>query len=116
MLLSLSLCWLGTGAWLFADPRSGQRLRPLQPLWLLRPLLQPSPRRSLGLRALGLALLLPAAAPLVRQEGLALGSVTLLLILMTTLSLAVLLFPLRPRWYAASLALAAALGVGAALA
>ncbi|MEY4547684.1 MAG: hypothetical protein RL685_3879 [Pseudomonadota bacterium] len=106
MLLSLSLCWLGTGAWLLADTRRLQRLWPLEP----------SSQRSSSLRALGLALLLLAAAPLVRREGLALGSVALLLVLMTTLSLAVLLFPLRPRWYAVTLALAAVLSVGATLA
>lgn len=110
MLLSLSLCWLGTGAWLFADPRRVQRV------WPPPAIFQPSPRRSLLLRALGLALLILAATPLVRQQGLALGGVALLLVLMTTLSIAVLLFPLRPRWYAASLALAVALGVGATLA
>lgn len=104
MLLSLCLCWLGSGAWLLADPRRLQRLRPLRPL-------PSSALSSLGLRVLGFALLLLAAAPLIRREGVALGSVALLLVLMTTLSLAVLLFPLRPRWYALSLALAAALGV-----
>ena len=71
MLLSLSLCWLGTGAWLLADTRRLQRLWPLEP----------SSQRSSSLRALGLALLLLAAAPLVRREGLALGSVALAVLL-----------------------------------
>jgi hypothetical protein len=99
MTLSFSLCWLATGLWVLADPRRAQRAG--------------LPVHGLGvaglagrlLRGLACALLACAALPLLRREGVALGSVALLLVLTAVLSLAVLAFPLRPRWYLASLAL-----------
>jgi hypothetical protein len=92
--LTSSLCWLGTGLWLLADQKRLRRV------WALS--LQPWQARLL--RWLAAALVLVSALPLVSAQGAALASVAALLALMAALSVAVLLFPLRPRWYAASVA------------
>jgi uncharacterized protein DUF3325 len=102
MALSFSLCWLATGLWVLADTRRAQRVG-----------MKIDGPRSRLLRGLGCALLVGALLPLLQREGVALGGVTLLLVLMAVLSLAVLLFPLRPRWYLASLALTGAVAVSA---
>ena len=100
MTLSFSLCWLATGLWVLADARRAQRAG-----------LQVDGLRARLLRGLGCALLAGAVLPLLRSEGAALGSVALLVELMAALSLAVLVFPLRPRWYVASLALSSLVAV-----
>jgi hypothetical protein len=98
VILALSLSWLGTGLWVLADAARVQRVAPLRLTtthgWLLR--------------GLGTAVLLFCLVPLSRETGGALGVVAWLLALTTALSVAVLTFPLRPRWYAASIGLAAA--------
>lgn len=106
MTLSFSLCWLATGLWVLADARRAQRVG----LFLDRAPV--GGLRSRLLRGVACALLAGAALPLLRQ-GAALGSVALLLVLMAVLSLAVLVFPLRPRWYLASLALSGLVAVSA---
>ena len=100
MALSFSLCWLATGLWVLADARRGQRVG-----------LCVDGRRSRLARGLACVLLASAALPLLRREGVALGSVALLVLLMAVLSVAVLVFPLRPRWYLASLALSSLVAV-----
>jgi hypothetical protein len=65
------------------------------------------------LRGLACALLAGAALPLLQREGAALGSVAWVLVLTAVLSLAVLAFSLRPRWYLASLALSSLVALGA---
>jgi hypothetical protein len=102
MTLSFSLCWLATGLWVLADARRAQRAG-----------VSVGGSRSRLLRGLACALLASAALPLLQQEGAALGSVALLLVLAAVLSLAVLAFPLRPRWYLASLALSGLVAVSA---
>lgn len=97
-MLALSSSWLGVGLWVLADAARAQRVAPLR--------LTPAQRWLL--RGLGTAALLGCLGSLSRQEGGALGTVAWLLVLATALSIAVLLFALRPRWYAASVALAAA--------
>jgi hypothetical protein len=101
MTLSFSLCWLAIGLWVLAEPRRARRAG-----------LSVDGRRARLLRCLAGALLAGAALPLL-QQGAALGSVALLLLLTAVLSLAVLAFPLRPRWYLASLALASLVAVSA---
>ena len=105
MILALSSSWLGVGLWLLADPRRAQRVAPLRLTaahrWLLR--------------GLGTAALLCCLVSLSRQEGGALGVVAWLLAVATALSVAVLTFPLRPRWYAASIGLAAATALALAV-
>jgi hypothetical protein len=96
MVLALSLCWLGTGLCVLADAERARRV------WR-RPWSEGA--RTWLQRWLGAALVLASALPLVQREGGALGVVALLVTLMAVLSGAVLLFPLRPRWYAASVAL-----------
>ena len=105
MALSFSLCWLATGLWVLADARRAQRVG----LWVDE-LCVDGPR-SRFMRGLACALLAGAALPLLRREGVALGSVALLVLLMAVLSVAVLVFPLRPRWYLASLALSSLVAV-----
>lgn len=102
MTLCFSLCWLATGLWLLADPRRAQRAG-----------LEVDERRSRLSRCLACPLLAGAALPLLQREGAALGSVVLLVVLMAVLSLAVLAFPLRPRWYLASLALSSLVALSA---
>jgi hypothetical protein len=96
--LAAALCWLGAGLWLLAD---GARLRRLAAVPLTR-------AGALGLRLSGGGLVLGAGVALERELGAALATVALLVLTMAALSLAVLLFPLRPRWYAASLPMALA--------
>jgi hypothetical protein len=98
--LALSLCWFGTGLWLLAD---AERLKRLGWQRLVALLLRA--RWGRGVRCGAGALLLAAALPLVQLDGGALGGVALLLALMAVLSVAVLSFPVRPRLYAASVAL-----------
>jgi cbb3-type cytochrome oxidase subunit 3 len=107
MTLSFSLCWLATGLWVLADARRAQRAG----LFLNRAHVERL--RSRLLRGLACALLAGALLPLLQQEGAALGSVAWLLVLMAVLSLAVLMFPLRPRWYLASVALSGLVAVSA---
>lgn len=102
MTLSFSLCWLATGLWVLAEPRRAQRAG-----------LSVDGLRARVLRGLAVVLLVSAALPLLQREGAALGSVALLLVLTAVLSLAVLAFPLRPRWYLASLALSSLVAVSA---
>ncbi|HEU4579248.1 MAG TPA: hypothetical protein VFS67_13380 [Polyangiaceae bacterium] len=99
MMLSLSLCWLAIGLWVLADARRAQRAG------LAQLALAVGERRAWLSRGVACLLLAGAALPLWQQEGIALGSVSLLLVLSAGLSLAVLALPLRPRWYLASLAL-----------
>ena len=97
-MLALSSSWLGVGLWLLADARRAQRVAPLRLTAV----------HSGLLRGLGAAVLLWCLVPLSRDQGGALGAVAWLLSVATALSVAVLTFPLRPRWYAASIGLAAA--------
>jgi hypothetical protein len=107
MTLSFSLCWLATGLWVLADARRAQRagLAPVR-----RGLAQ---RRGRLLRGGACLLLAGAALPLLQRDGIALGGVSLLLVLSAVLSLSVLAFPLRPRWYLASLALSSLVAASA---
>lgn len=100
MTLPFSLCWLAIGFWVLADQRRAQRVG-----------LSMDRLRSRIARGLAGVLLVGAALPLVHGEGAALGSVALLLVSTAALSLAVLAFPLRPRWYLASLALSSVVAV-----
>lgn len=93
---AVACCWLAVGLWLLADAGRGRRVVPIA--------LAVGARRAL--RAGGLLLVAAAAVPLVRELGPALALTALLLVLMAALSVAVLCFPLRPRWYALSLPLA----------
>ena len=97
MTLAGCLCWLGVGLWLLSDAARARRLGPTAPSL--------TPSRSRALRLLGSLLVLGAAVPLGRDLGAALTVAALLVLAMTVLSLAVL-FPLRPRGYAASLPVA----------
>jgi hypothetical protein len=98
MILAGCLCWLGVGLWLLSDARRTRRLGPTAPSL--------TPSWSRALRLLGGMLVLGAAGPLGRDLGAALAVAALLVLAMTVLSLAVVLFPLRPRGYAASLPVA----------
>jgi len=104
-MLALSSSWLGIGLWVLADAARAQRVAPLRLTathgWLLR--------------GLGMGVLLGCLLPLSREEGGALGAVAWLLALATSLSVAVLVFPLRPRWYALSLGVAAATALALAV-
>ena len=93
---ALALCWLGIGLWLLADATRANRVAPV-PV---------TPTRARLLRTAGGLLIAAAAAPLARELGIALGLTALLVLAMAALSVAVVLFPVRPRWYAASLPLA----------
>jgi hypothetical protein len=104
-MLALSSGWLGIGLWLLADATRAQRVAPLRL----------TAARSWLLRGLGTAVLLWCLVPLSHQEGAALGVVTWLLVLATALSVAVLTFPLWPRWYAVSVGLAAATALALAV-
>ena len=106
MLMAAALCWLGVGLWLLAHPARAARALP-------RSVLVTAPARAV--RCIGIALLLAAGLPLARELGAGLGAVGLLALWMTALSVAVILFPLSPRGYAASLPLAlfVALAAGA---
>jgi hypothetical protein len=99
-----ALCWLGVGLWLLADSRRLHRLAALQL----------SPPSAGALRGAGCLLVLGASVPLVQALGAPLAVAALLVLAMAVLSLAVVLFPLRPRWYALSLpvALVIALATG----
>src|SRR3954464_6299692 len=105
MALSFSLCWLATGLWVLADTRRARRAG----LCVDRPCVDGL--RSQLMRGLACVLLACAALPLLQREGVALGSVALLVVLMAVLSVAVLVFPLHPRWYLASLALSSLVAV-----
>jgi hypothetical protein len=98
MTLAGCLCWLGVGLWLLSDAARARRLGPTAPSL--------TPSRSRALRLLGSMLVLGAAVPLGRDLGAALTVAALLVLAMTVLSLAVVLFPLRPRGYVASLPVA----------
>jgi len=105
---ALSACWLAAGLWVLADDARLERLGSPQ----LAALLLHSgwlARWAWCVRCGAAALLLAAALPLVRGQGAALGAVTLLFALSAVLSVAVLAFPLRPRLYAASVALSGVL-------
>jgi hypothetical protein len=104
--LALSLCWLGTGLWVLADAERLKRVGWRRLAALLR-----SAGWSWCVRCGASVLLLAAALPLVRLDGGALGGVALLLALMAVLSVAVLSFPVRPRLYAASVALSGLLAL-----
>jgi hypothetical protein len=97
------LCWLGVGLWLLSDAARARRLGPTAP--------RLTPAGSRALRLLGGMLVLGAAVPLGRDLGAALAVAALLVLAMTVLSLAVVLFPLRPREYAASLPMALLLAI-----
>ena len=112
MTLSFSLCWLATGLWVLADARRARRAG-LHFVGLHFVGLRVAERSSRLLSGLACALLAGAAFPLLQREGAALGSVALLLALTAVLSLAVLAFALRPRWYLASLALSSLVAVSA---
>ena len=93
---AVACSWLAVGLWLLAD---AGRLRRVVPMAL-----GGGGRR--GLHAVALGLLVAGALPLVREQGTALALTSLLLLVMAALSVAVLCFPLRPRWYALSLPVA----------
>jgi hypothetical protein len=95
MLVAFSLCWLGIGLWVLADPGRMQRALALAP----------SSLRSAAARLAGTGALALAAWSLAFPVSLVV--VVLLILFMTTLTMAVLLFPLRPRIYALTLPLAA---------
>jgi hypothetical protein len=101
--LALASCWLGVGLWLLADEA---RLRRLSAVSLSR-------AGALALRLSGGGLVLGAGIALERTLGGALATPALLVLTMAALSLAVLMFPLWPRWYAASLPMALALALAA---
>jgi hypothetical protein len=103
MTLAGCLCWLGIGLWLLSDAARARRLG------LTAPRL--TPPGSLALRLLGSVLVLGAAVPLGRELGAALAVAVLLVLAMTVSSVAVVLFPLRPRGYAASLPVALLIAV-----
>jgi len=113
--MAAALCWLGVGLWLLAHPPRAARALPASAPAALARLRALTPARARALRLLGIALLLAASLPLSRELGAALAGVGLIVLAMTALSLAVILFPLRPRLYAASLpvALLAAAAAGA---
>jgi hypothetical protein len=94
--LASALCWLGVGLWLLADAARMRRLAALR-----RPA-----AAARALRISGGVLILAAVVPLVRDLGAPLGVAAMLVLAMTVLSLAVVVFPLRPRWYAATLPVA----------
>lgn len=98
MTLAGALCWLGVGLWLLTDAARARRFGPSTPSL--------TPGWSRTLRLLGTGLIIAAVVPLGRDLGAALAFATLLVLAMTVSSLAVVLFPLRPRWYAASLPVA----------
>jgi hypothetical protein len=107
MTAAAASCWLGVGLWLLADSARALRLRP--------PLVAAAFALTRGwvraLRGAGGALVLGAGLQLIRELGLALAAPALLVLAMAVLSLAVLIYPLRPRWYAASLPLALAVAI-----
>jgi hypothetical protein len=98
MISALSLGWLGIGLLVLTSPQRAPQLLSREPgrpiVWLAR--------------TLGAGLLVPSAWPLAAASGTALRLVAMLVATMAMTSLAVLLVPLRPRLYAASV-------VGAAL-
>jgi hypothetical protein len=98
MTLAGCLCWIGVGLWLLSDAARTRRLGSMAPSL--------TPSGSRALRLLGGTLILGAAVPLGRELGAALAVAALLVLAMTVSSLAVVLFPLRPRGYAASLPVA----------
>jgi hypothetical protein len=103
MIASFCLCWLGIGLFMLSRPQRTSRVFPRSP-----------GARGLMLARLGAwTALLGAAATVMRESPSALGFVTLLLGLMAALSVAVLVFPLRPRLYAASLPMVGLVAVGA---
>ena len=111
---ALSACWLATGLWVLAD---GARLERLGSRQLAAALLRSGwlARWAWCVRGGAAALLVVAALALVQRQGAALGLVALLLALSAVLSVAVLAFGLRPRLYAASVALSAVLALGCSL-
>src|SRR4051812_25438545 len=103
LLFSASSCWLGVGLLALDTPRSVRRATSVVP--------------ALGSlqRTAGLAALLTAVVPLGSELGYALALVACSLLSMATMSLAVLLLPLWPRIYLASVCSSAALAVTAAV-
>jgi hypothetical protein len=105
MTLASALCWLGVGLWLLADAARVRRLAALS--------LTAAPASAL--RISGGVLLLGAVVPLERELGAPLAVVALLVIAMAALSLAAVMFPLRPRWYVATLPAALVIALATAV-
>jgi hypothetical protein len=103
LFFAASSCWLGVGLLVLGAPRSVRQGASVVPV------------RARLQRAAGLAALVVGVVPLGAELGCALALVTCLLASMATASLAVLLLPLWPRFYLASVCSSAALAVAAAL-